>query len=104
NHGLQCLSGALRIEQFQCQRMLAEESLLLAKLGRRILPVAALPDRELQRVLGRRARGTGNVRESNEPTKRCCKPHASLIRQISGGHYHSARPLPAGALQRSYST
>ena len=57
DHRLQRLGAALRVEQFERQAVLLEDALVLAELGDRLLPAAALADGDLEVVVGLRAAG-----------------------------------------------
>ena len=79
---LQGLAAALRVEHVEHEAVLLEDAGVLAKLGDALLPAAALPDRDLERVL----RGRGG---------------AQAGQQDGGGHdlgerEHLFSPWPAG--------
>ena len=54
---MQRLGAALGVEQFERQAVLLEDALVLAELGDRLLPAAALADGDLQVVVGPGAAG-----------------------------------------------
>ena len=49
------LAASLGVEQFEGETVLLEDAGILAELGHALLPAAALPDRDLERILRARS-------------------------------------------------
>src|SRR6185312_14512710 len=104
NHRLDGLARALGADVFQHQPVLLEDAGVLPQRRRLVFPVIDLPDRELERVLGRR--GGGHQRERRDKAERGDKGFARfhlsppcLFYRSDRREAHSTPDLPDGKAQ-----